>query len=74
MANARKDPQIGDVYTSGEQMIACVERQDKLVRYVLRMANGAEIAGICDLEKWYEIVCDATPAGRVDVQKITIEE
>lgn len=41
--------------------------------FVSCVANGAEMTGMCSLEKWYEIVCDATPAGRVDVTKFTLQ-
>ena len=73
MANSRRDPQPGDLFTSGDQMLACVERQGNMVRWMLRYSNGTEVDGFSTMADWYEMVCDATPAGRVDVKKFTVQ-
>lgn len=54
-------------------MIACTSREGKLVSYLLRLATGAEISGMCTTDKWFEIVQDATPSGTVEVTQRTFE-
>jgi|HubBroStandDraft_5_1064220.scaffolds.fasta_scaffold199183_2 hypothetical protein len=73
MADSRRDPEPGDLLTCGKQMIVCTERQGKLVRYQLRLENGATLEGLVDTEQWFEMVANGTPAGKVKVEKFSVQ-
>jgi hypothetical protein len=73
MADSRRDPEPGDLLTCGDQMIACTERQGKLVRYILRFANGGTMTGMVSTEAWWEMVAEGTPAGKVEIQKFSTQ-
>jgi hypothetical protein len=69
MADSRRDPQPGDLLTKGEDMVAVTSREGNLVRWMMRVKSGSEIDGMSTIDEWFQMTCEATPAGTVKIHK-----